>query len=145
MDRLERLRVTSEKTVDGKLIYTLSFVSNGNQYVYKIDAVNKTFVSREVCEYENVVKEDIEDKFHDMFGHDGRFPGMAWDIDDIFNEWDWDDEDEFEWEFEYEGKWYEVEIDRDGNVWYDFDDCDDDREPPHGGLHNQRPQGYYGY
>lgn len=147
LDRLERLRVTSEKTVDGKLIYTLSFVSNGNQYVYKIDAVSKSFVSREVSEYENAVKEDIKDKLHDMFEHDDKFHGMPWDIDEVlsgwnWDDWDWDDEDEFEWEFEYDGVWYEVEIDRYGNVWYDFDD---EHEPPHGGPHGGRPQGYFGY
>lgn len=46
-----KMRVTSEKTVDGRLTYTLTFVSGGNQYVYKIDAVNKVILSREVSEY----------------------------------------------------------------------------------------------
>lgn len=136
LDNLQRMRVTSEKTVDGRLIYTLSFVSNGNQYVYKIDAVNKTFVSREVSEYESAVKDEIKDKLYGMFEHDDHFAGMPWNFDDWVSDWDWDDDDEFEWTFEYEGNWYEVEIDRWGNVKYEH--CDDGHGYGHNGP-NHRP------
>ncbi|MCM1534032.1 MAG: hypothetical protein NC099_05215 [Corallococcus sp.] len=126
LDSLERMRVTSEKTVDGRLVYTLTFVKDEVLHTYKIDAVNKQIISHDVTEYENAVKEDIKDKLHGMFDFDDEFDFIGWNGWN-WNEWDWDDDD-YELEFEYGGHRYEVEIDRWGNVKYDRDDYgfDDD-------------------
>ncbi|MCM1194694.1 MAG: PepSY domain-containing protein [Firmicutes bacterium] len=125
LDTLERMRVTSEKTVDGRLVYTLTFVKDEVLHTYKIDAVNKQIISHDVTEYETAVKEDIKDKLHGMFGFDD-FDFIGWNGWN-WNEWNWDDDD-YELKFEYGGHRYEVEIDRWGNVKYDRDepDFDDD-------------------
>lgn len=119
LNKLERYRVTTQKTNDG-LTYTIQFVSNDMQYTYKIDAVNRKILSREVVEYENAVKENIKDKLYYIFGSNDIFHGGAngdwndWDLSD----WNFDD-DEYNWEFEQDGYRYEVEIDRWGNVKYE--------------------------
>lgn len=83
-----RMRVSSEKTVDGRLVYELSFVSNGNRYVYKIDAVSKTIDLSEVTEYES--------GSNNSQGGD-RFPhGGDWFWDDWYRDDDFDDFDDFD-------------------------------------------------
>ena len=114
LDRLERYRVTAEKTADG-LTYTLQFVSGTLQYTYKIDAVNKSILSKETAEYENVVKDNIKDKLHDMFGFGEEFFD---EFDKFWEDDDWDfDGDDYDFEFDFGGHHYEFEFDRWGNVY----------------------------
>ncbi len=114
LDRLERYRVTAEKTADG-LTYTLQFVSGALQYTYKIDAVNKSILSKETAEYENVVKDNIKDKLHDMFGFGEEFFD---EFDKFWEDDDWDfDGDDYDFEFDFGGHHYEFEFDRWGNVY----------------------------
>lgn len=114
LDRLERCRVTAEKTADG-LTYTLQFVSGTLQYTYKIDAVNKSILSKETAEYENVVKDNIKDKLHDMFGFGEEFFD---EFDKFWEDDDWDfDGDDYDFEFDFGGHHYEFEFDRWGNVY----------------------------
>ena len=96
-----RMRVYSEKTVDGRLVYELSFVSNGNKYVYKIDAVNQVILSREVSEYDsNGSGGSYWDDDHDhAYEHDG---GHDWFWDD----WYWDDHWDSDWDFDWDGGHY---------------------------------------
>lgn len=118
-DKLDYYRVTAQKTNDG-LTYTVQFVYNGQQYTYNIDAVTKAISKPQIEERDDAIKNDVKDKLHGIFGFDDRF-GFDKDFDDMWNDWDWDDDDDFEWEFDWDGEHYEVEIDRWGNVYWDFE------------------------
>ncbi len=78
-----RMRVYSEKTVDGRLVYELSFVLNGNLYVYKIDAVNKVIESREITEFQN--------------GNGGNGGGFGDKFEHGKDDWYWND-----WDFDFD-------------------------------------------
>ena len=110
LDELERYRVTTSATNDG-ITYTMQFVSDGNQYTYEVDGVNRTIQLKEVVSYEEAVKDSVKDKLHDFYDFD----------DDFFKEFDkfWDEwEEEDNRDFEYGG--YHFEFDRWGNM-YDRD------------------------
>ncbi len=125
LDKLNRYRVTTQKTNDG-LTYTVSFVNNGIQYTYYIDAITKTISRGDAVSYEDAVKENIKDQMQDMFDIDD---------DEFFEMFDkfWEDDvnfdhDDFHWGFEHDGNQYELEFDRWGNVF---------GKGPHGGpMHN---------
>lgn len=106
LNKLERYRVTSEKTGDG-LTYTVQFVYGESRYTYKVDAVNKVITSFECVAEQDAVKDDIKDKLHDFYGFD----------DDFFDEFDkfWDEWDEDSDDFEYGG--HRFEFDGWGNVY----------------------------
>lgn len=106
LNKLERYRVTTEKTGDG-LTYTIQFVYGDSRYTYKVDAVNKAITFFECVAEQDAVKEDIKDKLHDFYGFD----------DDFFEEFDkfWDEWDEDSDDFEYGG--HRFEFDRYGNVY----------------------------
>lgn len=114
LDRLERYRVSTQKTNDG-LTYTVSFVSNKIQYTYNIDAITKTITKVDAVEYENAVKENIKDQIKDIYGIDDD---DFFEIFDKFWEDDVDfDDDDFGFGFEHDGEHYEFEFDRWGNVY----------------------------
>ena len=115
LDRLERYRVSTQKTNDG-LTYTVSFVKEGIQYTYNIDAITKTITRVDVVEYEDAVKENIKEQIKDMYGidDDDEFFEMFdkfWENDVKFDEYD-----DFEFGFEHGGYEYGFEFDRWGNV-----------------------------
>ena len=123
LNKLERYRVTSEKTGDG-LTYTLQFVYGENRYTYKVDAVNKAITSFECVAEQDAVKDDIKDKLHDFYDFD----------DDFFDEFDkfWDEWDEDSDDFEYGG--HRFEFDGWGNVY----ERDPFAPPFHDGPHGPR-------
>lgn len=105
LNKLERYRVTSEKTGDG-LTYTVQFVYGESRYTYKVDAVNKAIISFECVAEQDAVKDDIKDKLHDFYGFDDDFFD---EFDRFWDEWDGDDD------FEYGD--YRFEFDDWGNVY----------------------------
>ena len=62
LNKLERYRVTTEKTGDG-LTYTIQFVYGDSRYTYKVDAVNKAITFFECIAEQDAVKEDIRISF----------------------------------------------------------------------------------
>ena len=105
LDGTDRMRVYGEKTVDGRLTYELSFVSGGNLYVYKIDAVNKVILSRTVTEF--------------TAGNDKPRPGDGFEHG--FGDWYWGDWDDFDFDDDFD------------DFDDDFDDDDfGDHRGPHG-------------
>lgn len=108
-----RMRVYSEKTVDGRLVYELSFVLNGNLYVYKIDAVNKVIESREITEFQN--------------GNGGNGDGFGDKFEHGKDDWYWND-----WDFDF---------DDDDLDDFDDDDFDDGHHGGFGDHRGEYPYG----
>lgn len=64
LDKLERLRVLTQTSAEGTPVYELSFVFEGNRYVYLIDAVSKTITGPEISEYTDEIVDIIKYGMH---------------------------------------------------------------------------------
>ncbi|MCM1290081.1 MAG: PepSY domain-containing protein [Corallococcus sp.] len=85
LNTLERLRVTT-KDSDGKIVYQVTFVNKGVEYVCNVDAATKVITLLESNDYEDIVNDAIRDKFDDDF--DDRY--MDWD--EIWNDDRWEND-----------------------------------------------------
>ena len=87
LDKLERFKISATTNEEGQLVYEISFVSEGNKYVYTVNAVTEDITLVETTEYTDEIKNIIEgnmpdwDDFEDIWNdwHDGWQGGWTWD------------------------------------------------------------------